>query len=221
MRVLYFCLLVFVGVKAYTQEKEANNPLPLEYLEGDKKIYLDDKIEFINSRFIIFAQIYGVPDFALGAIIVNEAENQQRIKEDEIAKEIPYESDSILINEVVYSSYFKVLEPHSSLVTTEENADYILSIKIYDHGFHWASSSALGVFIRIVVELKSADEEVLWSQFYHLDKQEAKIPHNRGGMTLNKCADKLLADYKKDPELLKYTYEQISTFLAAKLFQEN
>lgn len=194
---------------------ELNAPIPLEYLNEPGVIYLDQSVDYIIAEKKIYSTI-GI------TFILNSAiKSQASIKEKEIGQEQLFANDSVLLPSMVISAYKRQLDEKNILLAADQAlAKYTMAIKIYDHGFHWASSSTAGMFIRTKIELSDKNGEVVWEQYYCMDKKEAKIPHNRGAINMNKSIDKLIADYNKDPELLENTYRQIVDFLPPKMFED-
>lgn len=206
-------LVLFTISAASTQAQKKikiNEPIPKEYTD---KIYLNNKIDFVTPGVIILANTHA-PSFVLNAL----AKKQQRIKEEKIAKEKVFENDSVLVIKAIKKEIFSVLK-EKGIQSGKKNdqTKHILNLKVYDHGFHWASSSAAGIFLRVQAEITSLDGEKLWSMVYTMTKDEAKTTHKRGGMTLNKCIDKCIADFEKKPELLSETYQLIAGYLAEKI----
>jgi hypothetical protein len=210
---LLLYLVLFIAANTYAQDKKLaiNDPLPANYLDDVGKIFVNDEVVFIDSLKRIYST-YGMT-FVLNSAI----KWQNSLKEEELKKEKVFENDSVLLPGIVwnaYSNYF--LKKNLLFANSLEEANYILNIKILDYGFHWASSSTAGMFVRTKIELVDANGTVVWEQHYCMDKKEAKSPHDRGAINMQKCIDKLITDYEKDPELLEITYKQIVGFLPPK-----
>lgn len=210
------CCLVLICstvTRVSAQELEANHPLPKQFIEGEKTIWLNNEVNFVTPGVKIFAPITGQA-FVLHGV----AYSQQELKEIEIAKSVAMQNDSVIVGQAVYTNYSEVLDQlNANRASDKQSADYILNVNVYDHGFHWATSSAGGIFVRTQAEIITQDGEQLWTQLYHLTKKEAKIPHNQKAMMFNKCVDKLLVDYENNPNLLPESYDIICGFLAANM----
>ena len=194
----------------------ANEPIPQEFINKSKEIYFNKNIEFIDSEKQIYTT-YG-SSFVVHALI----ENQVEIKEEEVSKEKIFENDTIRIPEIMLKKYEDLFSKGNiEFAESKEKSSHTLTIKVFDHGFHWATSSAAGVFIRTKAELISSDGTTIWEQYYTMDKNEAKVPYNCKAINMNKAIDKLIDSFEENPDLLVTTYEQITGFLAAKILSSD
>jgi hypothetical protein len=220
IKIVLFSLIILSGTEAFTQKKGAkklpvNEPLPKEFLEKSNQIYFEKSIDFIDSGKQIYTT-YGTT-FLLHALV----ESQVAVKEREIAKMAVFKNDLVELPKILVQKYEEQFA-HSNIAFAEdkEKSSYKLVIKVFDHGFHWATSSAAGLFIRTKVELVSSEGETVWEQYYLMDKKEAKVPFNCKGMNMNRAIDKNIENFEKNSGLLYQTYNQIAGFLAAKLIPD-
>jgi len=210
--VILIACFTATNIVAQNDKIEANKPLPSEYIAKADKIYLNREIGTITPGMQVVAKPYCV-----GPVLRSMIRKNADIKEGEIAKTKALANDSATLVNTVREVYLKELTK-AGIKTEQSDTEYTLNIKIFDHGFTWATSSKAGVFLRIKAELLSAEGNVIWDQIYMMEKNEAKQLHNQGAINLNKSIDKLLSDYEKDTGLLKRTYEQICNMLVVKLF---
>lgn len=210
---IVFILIGFdVDAQKNLKSLPANEPIPAAFIDNSAKIYLEENIAFLNARKQIYTT-YGA-SFVLHAVI----ESQVDKKEDEISAEKVFEHDAKRLSNILLSKYKDLFSHHHiEFAKDKDHSDYTLTIKVFDHGFHWATNSAAGMFVRLKAELLSVDGKTVWEQYYMMDKNEAKIPYHCKAINMNKAIDKLIADFEKEPGLLVTTYEQISGLLAAKL----
>ena len=216
----YLIIFIFTSINAFAQKStnnfSVNEAFPKEFLNKSEEIYFDKNIGFTDTIKQIFTT-YGA-SFVLHAII----ENQVEIKENEISKEDVFKNDIIELPKIILDRYEELFSRKNLKFAENKNSSaYTLVIKIHDHGFHWATSSAAGLFIRTKAELISSNGEIVWEQYYMMDKKEAKIPYNCKAMNMNKAIDNNIEDFEKDPDLLTTTYEQIADFLVAKFISSD
>ena len=218
MKVITLLIIFLItGINVSAQKNlPANEPIPASFISNAEKIYLEENIAFINARKQIYTT-YGA-SFVLHAVI----ESQVDKKEDEISAEKVFENDNILLSNILLNKYKELFSNHHlEFAKDKDHSAYTLTIKVFDHGFHWATNSAAGLFVRLKVELVSADGKTVWEQYYMMDKNEAKIPYHCKAVNMNKAIDKLIAEFEKDPGLLVTTYEQISGFLVARFLSSD
>ncbi len=211
------CIVMIITSNSYSQGKkiQVNSPLPTEYANKTEIIFLNKTVEYITSRKVIFST--GGTTLLLHAAV----NNQIRKKQDQLAKEKIFEKDTVTLPQIVINSYTEYFGANNITFSTNlEEAKYVMNIKIYDHGFHWATSSAAGMFVRTKIELINTSGDIVWEQFYTVNKTEKKISHNRKAINMYMAIDKLVADYEKDPVLLETTYKQVIGFLPPKLLHK-
>ena len=63
---------------------------------------------------------------------------------------------------------------------------YKLKTYLYDHGFHWATNSAAGMFVRTKIEIVSLNGDIEWEQYYTMTKDEAKSTYSRSALNMYK-----------------------------------
>ncbi len=214
-------MLCTLSFNANAKEKvEANNPIPSEYVSRIKQISLEDNIHIWDSKFLISSSTHNAAGSVglVGIAFIKMAKTVMAQLETDIATTIPPEKDTIILKSSAFNAYNTEFTKKG--VSTNTDNDLTLNLTIIDHGFHWSTSSALGVYIRVKSEVLSPEGKVLWEQIYYMDKDEKKIPHNRKSLNVKRGVEGLLADYESNSELLKETYDQIFGFLAVKLYSK-
>jgi hypothetical protein len=201
-------LLSITNVNIVAQKIQENNPLPAELVQKIDRIALNGNILLLNPTFLTYPKIYGA-SFGTWAI----AKKVQSDMEEEVAEDLPPSQDTLLLKDAAYKAFHKVMTENGS---SNSEGDFTLNIIILDHGFEWATSSALGVNINLKVDLLSSAGDTIWEQIYYMDKKERKRPYNKKAMSARACMRGLVSDYKKNPGLLPETYDLICQILASK-----
>jgi hypothetical protein len=201
-------LINIINVSVMAQKIKENNPLPAEFVQKIDRIALNKNIRLLEPTFLTSPTIYGagIVTYAIAKKVLDNLEK-------EVAVELPPAKDTLLIKEAAYKAFHNVITEQGSL---NSKNDFILNITIIDHGFEWATSWAMGVYIHLKVDLVSSTGDKIWEQVYFMDKNEKAKPYNKKAMSARAAIRGLVKDYKDNPDLLPETYELICQILASK-----
>ncbi len=225
-RKVYTSLIIIALICSFNtvlkaQKIGANNPLPDKYKSKIGEIYFDKNVNVWEHKFLISSNTHNAAGTVgvVGVAFIKMAEKVLAQLDKDIAGSIPPEEDTVLLKETAYTAFNTVLNKNGTPVDNSDS-DLKLDITIVDHGFHWATGAAIGVYVRVKARLSSGDGNTLWEQLYYMNRKEKKIPYNKKAFNVKLGVDGMLAEFKRNPALLKRTYEQICDMLAAKLLSK-
>jgi hypothetical protein len=201
-------LISLTSVNIEAQKIQENKPFPAEFIQKIDRIAFNGNIGLLDPTFLTYPKIYGA---SLATYVI--AKKVQSNLEKEVAEDLPSAKDTLILKDAVYKAFHKVMTENGS---SNSEGEYTLKVTIIDHGFNWASSSAMGVYINLKVDLLSYAGDKVWEQIYFMDKKEKKRPYNKKAMTAKGCIEGLVKDYQNNPDLLPETYDLICQILASK-----